>query len=418
MAPRNDPSTSCLLCDAPIYPVMSFGRMPLANGFLSKEEFPQEFFFNLDLGFCLSFSLLQLLDQPARETMFHSRYPFFSGSSSAMQRHFKIFAGEVLSRLSRFPKADNPFVIEIGSNDGSLLGHFARAGIRHLGLEPSENVARRALANGISTQIGFFDEAPASSIESEYGQADVILAANVMCHIPYLHAVFKGAAKLLKRDGLFIFEDPYLGDVLEKISYDQIYDEHVFLFSAAAITSLARRHGLEVIDVQPQKTHGGSMRFTVGHAGRHSASTSVEKLLEQERKRGLQKPETYVKFRESCEKSRGQLCALLQDLHRRHKRTVGYAATSKSTTVIQYCRITQELLEFICDTTPAKQGKFSPGAHIPIVPISKFSSPYPDHAVLFAWNHQTEIMEKERAFLKAGGKWIVYVPDVRILQGD
>jgi methylation protein EvaC len=212
-----------------------------------------------------------------------------------------------------------------------------------------------------------------------------------------------------------LFEDPYLGDVIEKTSYDQIYDEHTFLFSVASVSHLFARYGMEIIDVEPQSTHGGSMRYVIARKGARPVSPKVAILREREQTLGLHLPATYERFRRNCESSREQLMALLHALKAEGKRVVGYGATSKSTTITNYCGITSDLVEFISDTTPIKQGKYSPGAHIQVRPYEEFVANYPDYALLFAWNHAAEIMEKEEAFRARGGKWIVYVPEVGVI---
>ena len=212
-----------------------------------------------------------------------------------------------------------------------------------------------------------------------------------------------------------MFEDPYLGDVIEKTAYDQIYDEHVFLFSAHSIQYLFRLHGMELIDVQHQKTHGGSMRYVLAHAGAYPATQAVTQLLEKEQAIGLHRLSTFESFRRNVEQSRSNLVSLLRDLKARGKRIAGYGATSKSTTILNYCGIGPDLVEYISDTTPIKQGKFTPGMHIPVKPHDAFEADRPDYAVLFAWNHADEIMAKEKAFVEAGGRWIVHVPKVTVL---
>jgi methylation protein EvaC len=296
-----------------------------------------------------------------------------------------------------------------------MLRNFAAADIRHLGIEPSANVAEAARLKGVRTISEFFDEELATRILATDGPADVVAGANVMCHIPYIHSVFAGVKKLLKPRGVLVFEDPYLGDIVEKTSYDQIYDEHAFYFSAASISFLASRHELELIDVLPQKVHGGSMRFVLGHRGAYSISPAVDRLCEKEAALGLASPETYAKLRRNIEASRDELRVMLEEFSRAGSRVAGYAATSKSTTVTNYCGLTPRLVEFISDTTPIKQGKFSPGAHIPVRPYEEFKANYPDYGLLFGWNHAEEIMAKEQAFRAAGGKWIVYVPRVQVL---
>ena len=402
----------CLICDGSQEQFMSFGKMPIANGFLTEEQFLSEYFFELQVAFCENCKMVQLVEQPAREKMFNENYAFFSGTSGAMAFHFKEFANHVMADY--LPSA-NPFVVEIGSNDGIMLQHFKERNIRHLGFEPSANVAQVAQKKGINTISEFFDEKIAHKIVKKYGQANAFLGANVMCHIPCLHSVIKGIKILLKDEGTVIFEDPYMGDVIENTSYDQFYDEHVFLFSILSISYLFEQHGMEVIDVEPQWTHGGSMRYVIARKGDRPVSQNVYEHLEKEKAIGLDKLMVYNRFKKNCEDSREALISLLMKINKNGKRVVGYAATSKSTTILNYCGIGPDLIEYISDTTPIKQGKFSPGAHIPVRPYEEFLTTYPDYSLLFAYNHAKEIMAKELKFMASGGKWIVYVPEVKVL---
>jgi methylation protein EvaC len=385
--------------------------MPIANGFLGQEDFAQEYFFEMRVGHCPTCNMVQLLDQPKREMMFHENYAFFSSTSKAMATHFAEFA-DLIKRDHL--NSDDPFVVEIGSNDGIMLQNFKNAGIRHLGIEPSANVAKVALDKGIATISEFFDENLAHKIVAEHGQADAITAANVMCHIPTLHSVVAGYKALLKPDGVLMFEDPYLGEIIENTLYDQIYDEHVFLFSVGSINYLFKQYDMEVVDVMPQPTHGGSMRYVIAHSGAKEISQATHDQIAKEASLGLHLPQTYDRFRKNVEDSRKNLVELLTDLKAQGKRVVGYAATSKSTTINNYCGITSDLVEFISDTTPIKQGKYSPGTHIPVRPYQDFCENYPEYALLYAYNHAPEIMANEQAFIDAGGKWILYVPEVKV----
>ncbi|MGI8785287.1 MAG: methyltransferase domain-containing protein [Acidobacteriota bacterium] len=403
----------CLICQTAYEPFISFGRMPIANGFLTPEEFSREYFFELKVGACPKCSMVQLAELVEREKMFHAEYAFFSSTSMRMKEHFRQFSEYV---VERYCQEANPFVIEIGSNDGILLQNFAARGIAHLGIEPSANVAQVANQNGIRTICEFFDDDLARRIVAQDGQVDAFMGANVMCHIPTLHGVMSGIEILLKPKGVLVFEDPYLGDILEKVSYDQIYDEHAFYFSVESISYLVEQHGLEVIDVLPQPVHGGSMRYVVAHRGARPVAASVANQREREAAFGLHDRSTFERLRAGIEESRDELVALLLGLRQAGRRVVGYAATSKSTTVINYCQITAETVEFISDTTPIKQGKYSPGMHIPVRPHAEFAARYPDYALLFGWNHAGEIMSKEQAFRASGGQWIVYVPRVEVLR--
>jgi methylation protein EvaC len=402
----------CRVCDATITPFMSFGKMPIANGFLAPNATASEYFFELAPAFCQRCGTVQLMEQPAKEKMFHENYAFFSSTSRHMETHFKAFSDMAISRACA-GRAD-PFVIELGSNDGIMLQHFHSAGIRHLGIEPSKNVADVARAKGINTISEFFNVELAARLVAEHGHADAVLSANVICHIPDIHSVAAGVAQLLKPDGFFMFEEPYLGDMISKTSYDQIYDEHVFMFSAISVGSAFGRHGLEIVDVVPQATHGGSMRYVLAPTGSRPVSPRVPAVQEKERSQGLDSEHTFTQFRKNCEVSRAAFRKLLESLKAKGKRVAGYGATSKSTTVLNYCGVSEDLIPYICDTTPIKQGKVSPGMHIPIKPYETFKTDYPDFTVLFAWNHKNEILAKEQDYAARGGKWVVFVPEVAV----
>jgi len=401
----------CRICDSDYEAFISFGQMPIANGFLTPDDYKNEYFFELQVGLCKHCHMVQLIEQPERERMFHQDYAFFSSTSTHQTLHFKKFS-ETLQK--KYLLNDDPFVVELGSNDGIMLQNFARQNIRHLGVEPSSNVAQVAIDKGVNTISEFFDEQLATKIIEQYGQADSISAANVMCHIPYMHSVISGIKKLLKPEGVFIFEDPYLGDIIEKTSYDQIYDEHVFYFSLHSVSYLFEQHDMELVDIEHIPVHGGSMRYTIAHKKAKKLSSSVNQQLTHEKYMGLDKDITYKKLRKNIEKSREDLIILLKKIKAQGKRLVAYGATSKSTTITNYCGIGPDLIEFISDTTPIKQNKYSPGTHIPILPAEKFKSNYPDYALLFAWNHAKEIMAYEQDYIKSSGKWLLYVPEVKI----
>jgi methylation protein EvaC len=402
----------CLICENEIRPFIYFGQMPIANGFLRPSEYGNERRFDLRVGHCEKCSMVQLLDLVDPGALFHENYAYFSSISERMAKHFAEFAEDV---RRRYLGGKDPFVVEIGSNDGIMLQNFARVKMRHLGVEPSKNVADAARMKGINTISEFFNDVTAKKILDQYGPADAILGANVICHIPDFHSLAKGLKVLLAEKGVFVFEEPYLGDIIEKASYDQIYDEHVFYFCVGSLSKFFAMHDMEIIDVMPQETHGGSMRYVVARKGARTVSPAVGMFLSSEKRQGLDKPETYREFTKRVNASRDKLMNLLRDLKHKGKTVFGYGATSKSTTVTNFCGITPDLVHCITDTTPGKIGMNSPGAHIPIVPYSRFRDTPPDYALLFAWNHGGEIMAKEKDFMSRGGKFIVYVPDVEVI---
>lgn len=390
---------------------MSFGRMPIANAFLKPCQFDREYFYELATASCAACGTFQLIDQPNPSQMFHEDYAFFTRTSRRMVAHFADYAEWI---RTKFLGKRDPLVVEIGCNDGAMLENFAKRGMRHLGIEPSANVAAEAARHGIRTEVSFFNAETARRVRDKDGPAAAIVAANVICHIPGLNEVARGVAHLLADDGVFVFEEPYLGAMIEKGSYDQIYDEHVFIFSVTSVQNAFRPHGLELIDVLPQTTHGGSMRYVLAKKGTHAVTPAVAEAIAGEREQGLGRAQTYDAFRSRCERSRAALVNLIRGVRAEGRRVAGYGATSKSTTVLNYCGLGPQDIEFISDTTPVKQDKYTPGTHIPVMRHEIFLERYPDYAVLFAWNHEAEILEKEKGYVAAGGKWIKFVPTVSI----
>ena len=395
----------CKLTNKTLKPFMSFGQMPLANGFLHKNDFNSEYFYEMEVGFSEDLSLFQLNDHPTPNEMFNEKYPFFTGSSEFMKLHFKEFAEWIKSNFLK----TNSKLIEIGSNDGTFLQNFKNSNINYIGFEPSPNIALKANANNIRTIDKFFNFESILQLKNFEKETDVICASNVICHIPNLKNLILTIEKLLSKKGLFIFEEPYLGSMFKKVSYDQIYDEHIFMFSIHSVKKVFSLFDLELIDVLPQETHGGSMRYTVGRKNEHTISNNVINGLSDEKKNNLDTLESCLDFKKKCEISKKNLLNKLLVLKKNNKKICGYAATSKSTTILNYCNINSEIIDFICDSTKEKIGKFSPGTHIPIVSTSHFHKNIPDIAYLFAWNHKKEILAKEKEFLSNGGQWISHV---------
>tara|TARA_B100000959_G_scaffold287359_1_gene371404 strand:+ start:644 stop:1843 length:1200 start_codon:yes stop_codon:yes gene_type:complete len=387
-----------------VNPFMTFGKMPIANGFLGQKDFDKEFFFEMKVGFDETLSLFQLLEHPKPEMMFNENYPFFTQSSKFMIKHFEDYAKWVKQRFFNNTKK----IIEIGSNDGTFLQNFTKDNLEVYGFEPSKNVSDIAKTKGINSINDFFNSETITQIKNYKNNIDIIIAANVICHIPNIKELFKTIEQSLSKKGVFIFEEPYLGSMMKKVSYDQIYDEHVYIFSVSAINKISKNYGLRLIDVLEQSTHGGSMRYVIGRDGEHVINKSVDLKLTEEKKINLDNIESCKEFKKNCETSKKNLRSKILNIKNDGKKICGYAATSKSTTILNYCDLGSDLIDYICDTTYEKIGKFSPGKHIPIKDINYFYENPPDVAFLFAWNHKNEIFAKEQSFSKKG-EWIAHV---------
>lgn len=369
-------------------------------------------FFRLAVGICTSCTMVQQLDEVPPNQMFHAKYPYRASGSALIRKHGENVAERIIQACAN---GQNSFVVEIGSNDGVMLKTLSEAGIRHLGVDPAVVAADVAQAHGVNVWKEFFDAATATKIRDEYGLANLIYSANTISHISYLDSIFLGADILLASDGLFVFEDRYLGDIVNCIYFDQIYDEHIYLFSVRSVQAMATQFGFELIDVEHLPLHGGSIRYTVARAGTSRPAASIPEFLAREKVWGLAEEATFIEFSAAVDRIRTDLVSLLRDLRSGGRRVVGYGATSRSATVLNYCGIGPELLPMVCDSTPEKQGCLTPGTGIPVCPPECFSDPYPDYALLFAWNHAEEIMANEDQFRANGGHWILYSPKVHIV---
>jgi methylation protein EvaC len=395
----------CKVTNKKIEPFMSFGKMPIANGFIEKKDFNNEFFYNMEVGFSEDLSLLQLNDHPEPKSMFNEKYPFFTSSSNYMKVHFKEYA-EWMNKKYLKSKSN---LIEIGSNDGTFLKNFNNTSINAFGYEPSKNVADKAISDGIKTYNRFFNLENIELIKEYYNKIDVICASNVICHIPDLNDLVSSIDKLLTSTGVFIFEEPYMGSMFKKTSYDQIYDEHIYMFSLSSVKKIFNLYNFELVDIMPQETHGGSMRYIISRKENAQVSNQVKIELDNEKKNNYDNIKSCLEFRKNCEISKVKINVLLNKYKNEGRSICGYAATSKSTTILNYCGINQNSIDFICDTTPEKIGKYSPGTHIPIVSMSHFYNNLTDIIYLFAWNHKNEIFEKEKNKINGNIKWISHV---------
>jgi len=384
-------------------PLIDFGKMPISNAFLTPEQFKDEYFFNLVLGFDPSTAAIGLVNKVPPEKMFHDHYAFYSSTSKGMQKHFADTAQKLL------PYAKKGLVVEIGSNDGIMLEAWKDLGVSAVGIEPSKNVADVSLGRGHSVINKFISDQVVKEIEGMGKPVSVFFGANVSCHIENFLGYMKNVTDLIGKDGIYVFEDPYFLDIWEKTSYDQIYDEHVWYFTITFVNNILKPLGFHVFDCEHIEVHGGELRMYVGNIQTHPQKPVVAEWLAKENNL----PEKLQQLKGNIEKSKIDLVKILQDIKQQGKKVCGFGATSKATTIFNYCGIGPDLVPFVTDNTPIKQGKFYPGVHIPVVSQEEFKNV--DYALLLAWNHIDEISKSQSGFKAKGGHWITHVPVPRII---
>jgi len=405
--------TTCRMCQSEnLSLVYSLAPTPIGDAYVTSDQLniTQEMY-PIDMFMCHDCGLVQLLDVISPEILY-GNYIYMTSSSPEMQAHFPKYAEEVVNRIKPVPSA---LVVDIGSNDGTLLSYFKQYGLRVLGVEPASEIAASATKNGVKTLPAFFTHDLAIRIKEEYGSASIITANNVFANVDDLFSLTEGIRALLAPEGVFIFESFYLADVIENKVFDFIYHEHLSAFSVAPVQKFFARMGMQLIDVQRVPTKGGSLRYTVQLAGGpRSVSSSVEDMLDFEKKFKLYHPETYTHFLQSIDHLKQQTLATLKQLKKEGKSIAGYGASITGTTLIYHFDI-GEYLDYLVDDNPAKQGRFSPGLHIPVYPPSVLYERNPDCVLILAWRFAEPIMQKHEKYKNLGGKFIIPVPEFKII---
>jgi len=404
---------SCRSCGSSrAEPVIDLGVQPLANNLLRPEDLgTPEPRFPLAVFVCADCWLMQIADTVPPVELF-GEYLYFSSFSDAMLAHARSAAQRHLAEKGL---GHDSLVVEIASNDGYLLKNFVEAGVPCLGFEPAANIAEVARAIGVETRCEFFGEAAAAALRDTRGRADLILGNNVFAHVPDPNDFVAGLAALLKPEGWAVLEFPYGVEMIEKVEFDTIYHEHVFYFTLAPLVPLFARHGLELFHVERLAIHGGSIRLYAARKGAVPVRCSVAELLADEARRGVADPAYYRRFGEEADRVRHELAAFLADRQREGRRVAAYGASAKGSTLLNYLGEPASSIEFIADRSPYKQGRFSPGLHLPIVPAEELEARQPDYALLLTWNFAEEVMAQQGAFREEGGKFVVPVPELRVV---
>lgn len=386
--------------------------MPIPNGFLTKEELEQkEFYYPLGAAVCENCWLVQLTHVVPPEIMFKN-YLYIPSTSKTMLEHFKTLTQETIEKYSL---TSNNLVIDIGSNDGTLLGYFKEQEIKVLGIDPASNLAQVARMKGIDTIDDFFTAKLADKIVAEKGKAKIITATNVVAHIHNLHELIEGVEKLLTNDGIFIMEFPYLVDLISKNEFDTIYHEHLSYFSVIPLVELFKRYKMKIVDLKRTPVHGGSIIVYVAKKNSHyQQNVIVQNYIYQEKLIKLDQTNTYDDFSRRVKIIKRDLINYLTDLKKMGKKIVGYGASAKGNVMLNYCGINTKLLDCIVDSIPYKQGKYTPGTHIPIHPEAWLDKHTPDFVLLLSWNFADEILQKQIKYRERGGQFIITIPYLRI----
>ncbi len=407
--------TTCRICNhSDLRPVLSLGETPLADRLLSSAMLKQdEPAYPLSVYFCPHCSLMQISETVSPEKLFCEDYPYYSSFSPALLKHSKNNAEQLIKNQSL---RLNSLVVELASNDGYMLKNFMEQGIPVLGIDPAEGPARVAQEAGVPTMCTFFNRGLANDLLKQGQQADVIIANNVLAHVPDQNEFVEGIRILLKDSGTAVIEVPYVRDLIENCEFDTIYHEHLCYFSVTALTHLFKRHGMWINHIDQVPIHGGSLRVFASKT--EDMDESVQSLLNDEAKAGMDQFAYYQNFARQVEHVRHALLALMGQLKTQGKRIAAYGAAAKGATLINYIGIGTGLVDFVVDRNTHKHGKYMPGQHLPIYPCEHLLKARPDYVLLLAWNFAEEIIQQQADYLRRGGAFIVPVPSPQVIKTE
>ena len=407
---------NCRSCGSALtHTFVDLGSSPLCQTqILPSDLNKMEPFYPLHVFVCDRCFLVQLNEYVAPDTIFGAEYPYFSSYSSSWVTHAREYAAHMKADYGIGPES---FVVEVASNDGYLLQHFAENGVRCLGVEPSAGVAGAAVAKGVPTVVRFFGTEIAEDLAAQHGKADLVIGNNVLAHVPKLNDFVNGLRVMLADEGVITLEFPHLLRLMQSNQFDTIYHEHFSYFSFTVVDRLLAHHGLVIVDVAELATHGGSLRIYAAHRdGRREHSKRVLDLLERERLAGVETLEFYAGFETKVRETKWKLLEFMIDAKRRGKSIVGYGAPGKGNTLLNYCGIRRDLLEYTVDRNPHKQGTYTPGTRIPILDPAQIDKTRPDFILILPWNLKDEIVASMSHVRQWGARFVVPIPAVEVLQ--
>ncbi len=405
---------TCRLCQSEeLKSILKFCSTPPANSFVKEKDLNiKQDTFPLEVFFCCHCKHVQLVDVVNPSILFRN-YVYVSGTSTVFIKHFEDYAKTL---INNFKPSIDEIIIDIGSNDGTLLSFFKAAGFKVLGIDPAKEISEKANRKGIKTINDFFNFALSNKIKSNYPKASIITANNVFAHCDDLVGIVDGVKNLLSENGIFVFEVSYLADVIRNTLFDTIYHEHLSYHSVIPLVKFFKANGMELFKVDLINTHGGSIR---GYAKLKNSiletDDSINKLIKSEHELGIDNPKTFFDFYEKISLIKKQLLEILYKLKSDGKKIAAFGAPAKATTLMYHFGLNKDLIEFIIDDSPLKQGLYSPGIHIPVLSSDSLKTEKPDYLLLLAWNFTDSIVEKNKEFLKSGGHFIVPLPQIQII---
>ena len=405
---------ACRFCGTPLtHTLVDLGEMPLANSFLSTAEIANERRYPLHVRVCPACLLVQTDHTLPPGAIFSSEYPYFSSYSDSWVEHARSYARAMIDRYALGPDS---LVVEIAANDGYLLQHFLTGGIPVLGVEPAANVAAAAQAKGVPTEVMFFGRETAVQLASTHGRADLMVANNVLAHVPDIKGFLEGFAILLKPDGIVTFEFPHVLNLVRETQFDTIYHEHCSYLSLFAAERVLSAAGLKAVNVEEIPTHGGSLRlYAARQSSVHAPSPNLDLVRGKERDARLDRIEGYQGFSEEVQATKGSFLAFLQAAWRQRQRVAGYGAAAKGNTFLNYCSVTPEDVVCVFDRSAAKQGKLLPGSHVPVLAPERLAEVKPDFLLILPWNIADEVRAANHVLRSWGGRFVVAIPETRIL---